>query len=121
MVVGGTGGLPRPPAGVKPLRATSDRGDTSLDEVVKSRRAAGGEQRNTRAGIVGLLAAPPLQLPVICFVVNSESWGGGGGGGGGGSECPCCWTQVAVCVQDCGCQRTEEDATGRLMLTLAVA
>lgn len=78
------GGVPSPPAGVKPLRATSDRGDTSLDEVVQSSRAAGGKQWNTRAGIVRVLAAPPLQLPVICFVVNSESWGDGGVGSGRG-------------------------------------
>lgn len=78
------GGIPSPPAGVKPLRATSDRGDTSLDEVVKSSRAAGGKQRNTRARIVGVLAAPPLQLPVICFVVISQSWGDGDVGSGRG-------------------------------------
>lgn len=31
-------------------------------------------------GIIGILAAQPAQLPVICFVVNSDSWRGVEGG-----------------------------------------
>lgn len=60
----------------------------------KVKSAAGGKERNTRVGIVGILAAQPAQLPVICFVVNSDSWRGVEGGG---YDWPCCWTQVAVC------------------------
>lgn len=34
-----------------------------------------GKERNTRVGIVGILAAQPVLLPVICFVVNVNSRG----------------------------------------------
>lgn len=58
----------------------------------KVKSAAGGKERNTRVGIVGILTAQPAQLPVICFVVNSDSWRGGGG-----ITDRARWTQVAVC------------------------
>ncbi len=60
---------------VKPLQARSDRGDTRLNEVVKLSQQKKGKERDTRVGIVGILAAQPAQLPVICFVVNADSQG----------------------------------------------
>lgn len=62
------------PGHIWPRRHEAGRG-----RKVKS--AAGGKERNTRVGIVGILAAQPAQLPVICFVVNSDSCRGAEGGG----------------------------------------
>lgn len=57
----------------QPLQARSDRGDTGLKEVVKLSQQK--KERNTRVGIVGILTVQPVQLPVICFVVNADSQG----------------------------------------------
>lgn len=61
------------PGHIWPRRHEAGRG-----RKVKS--AAGGKERNTRVGIVGILAAQPAQLPVICFVVNCDSCRGVEGG-----------------------------------------
>lgn len=41
----------------------------------KVKSAQEGKERDTRVGIVGILAARPAKLPVICFVVNADSRG----------------------------------------------
>lgn len=70
---GSAGWCQTAPGHIWPRRHEAGRG-----RKVKS--AAGGKERNTRVGIVGILAAQPVQLPVICFVVNSDSWRGVEGG-----------------------------------------
>lgn len=66
------------PSATAQCQSTSGKSRWRRHEAERGRKvksAEDGKERNTRVGIVPVLAAQPAQLPVICFVVNAKSQG----------------------------------------------